>query len=69
MESFFARLKAEPIYYEELNTQSDVYSAVCEYIEVFTIEQEGIQPMVIVAQFSTNDNKKNWLNLVSTFID
>ena len=35
MESFFARLKVEHIYYEELNTQADVYSAVFEYIEVF----------------------------------
>ena len=35
MESFFARLRVEHIYYEELNTQADVYSAVFEYIKVF----------------------------------
>lgn len=35
MESFFARLKVESIYAEDINTKEQAYAAVFEYIEVF----------------------------------
>ena len=35
MESFFARLKVESIYAEDINTKEEAYAAVFEYIEVF----------------------------------
>ena len=35
MESFFARLKVESIYAEDVNNKQDAYSCVFEYIEMF----------------------------------
>jgi len=35
MESFFARLKVESIYAEDLKGKRDAYSCVLEYIEMF----------------------------------
>lgn len=35
MESFFARLKVESLYAEDIKTKSDAYSNVFEYIELF----------------------------------
>lgn len=35
MESFFARLKVESIYAEDINTKEEAYAAVFEYIEMF----------------------------------
>lgn len=35
MEAFFARFKVEALYAEKVNTKSEAYSCVFEYIEMF----------------------------------
>jgi transposase InsO family protein len=46
MESFFARLKVEKVYTQKYQNIEEAYSRVFEYIELFTIESDAIQPTI-----------------------
>ena len=57
MESFFARLKVESIYAENLKGKSDAYSCVFEYIEMF---YNTIRPHSTNSYLSPNNYEESY---------